>query len=66
MKLLTTRQASELLGLSVYHLARLRCEGGGPRFVKLGHSSVRYRAADLESWVESRVRQNTTGEGEAA
>lgn len=55
---LTTDQAAETLGLKRTTLEAWRCRGGGPRFVKLGRS-VRYRQADLESFIESRTRSNT-------
>jgi hypothetical protein len=35
-----------------------RCRGGGPPFLKLG-KAVRYRRADLENFMESRLRMNT-------
>jgi hypothetical protein len=35
-------------------LRRMRCTGGGPRFVKVG-PYVRYKRADLLDWARSRV-----------
>lgn len=43
---LTTRQAAELLGLSVKGLEQMRAAGRGPKFVRIGHR-IRYRRADL-------------------
>jgi hypothetical protein len=43
---LTTRQAADLLGLSVKGLEAMRAAGRGPKFVRIGHR-VRYRRADL-------------------
>jgi len=57
---LNTRQAAEFLGMQPQTLDAWRCRGCGPRFVKLGRA-VRYRRADLDAWVESRVRANTLG-----
>lgn len=59
--LLTQREAAQLLRLSERSLERFRLIGTGPRFVKAGHS-VRYREADLEAWVASRVVQSTSME----
>lgn len=41
-------------------LARLRFEGHGPKYVKLGRS-VRYRWEDVHSWVEANVRATVQG-----
>ncbi len=59
LALLTQREAAELLRLSERTLERLRLTGGGPRFCRLGHA-VRYREADLESWIASRVVGSTS------
>jgi excisionase family DNA binding protein len=48
--LLTTVEAAQRLSLSPRTLERLRLDGSGPRFCKL-RRSVRYRQADLESWL---------------
>jgi excisionase family DNA binding protein len=61
---LDTTEAARYLGLQPTTLEAWRCRGEGPSFVKLGRA-VRYRQADLDAWIESRVRQNTIG-GEAA
>ena len=55
---LTTEQAAEYLQLQRNTLEAWRCRGGGPRFLKLGRS-VRYRQADLDEWIESRLCDNT-------
>ncbi len=56
---LNTPKAAEYVGLRPCTLEAWRCYGGGPRFVKLGRA-VRYRLDDLDDWVESRVRDNTS------
>jgi excisionase family DNA binding protein len=50
-ELLTPEEAAELLKLSVYHLARLRREGGGPAYSKVGHRTVRYSRVDIDAWL---------------
>ena len=47
------------LDTTEFYLARLRYEGRGPAFVKMGRS-VRYRWADVDRWVEQNKR--TTSE----
>lgn len=44
---LTTKQAAELLGLSVKGLEAMRAQGRGPKFIRIGHR-IRYRRSDLE------------------
>jgi hypothetical protein len=41
-------------------LERLRVAGTGPRFVRAGGRSVRYREVDLEAWIASRVVGSTS------
>jgi predicted DNA-binding transcriptional regulator AlpA len=58
-RLLNQTEAAELLRLSQRTLERLRCVGGGPRFVRL-RGSVRYRIMDIEEWIALRVVSNTS------
>ena len=58
-------EAAEYLTLSVQRLAKLRLEGDGPRFIKIGRSVV-YRRADLDSWLRSRTRNSTSDCGPGA
>jgi len=60
----STKEAARLLGVSHRTLEDWRNRGGGPRFIHLGRL-VRYRAADLERFV-NRVDYGTTGEAQAA
>jgi len=61
LRLLTQSEAARLLRLSERTLERLRVSGGGPVFVKAGRL-VRYREADLETWIASRVVGSTSEE----
>jgi len=54
-----TEQAASYLGVSKATLEAWRCRGGGPVFLKLG-KAVRYRQADLDSFIESKIRRNTS------
>jgi hypothetical protein len=51
--------AATLTGLAVSTLAKLRCVGGGPAFLKLGRK-VLYRRADVINWLNARRVANTT------
>jgi hypothetical protein len=56
---LTTSEAAKFLRLAPSTLAKLRLTGAGPPYCKLGRRVI-YRAADLTSWLQSRVVQNTS------
>lgn len=58
-RLLTTKEAAAVLGLSPRTLEGLRRRGGGPPFVVLSRNAVRYRQGDLRAWVESRTAPHT-------
>jgi predicted DNA-binding transcriptional regulator AlpA len=57
--LLTEREASHRLGLSVRTLQKWRLLGQGPRYLKLGQA-VRYDPGDLEAFVQAARRRSTS------
>ena len=54
--------AGKYLGLATASLAKMRCMGGGPMFLKLGRRVV-YSRPDLDEWLAARRARNTI-EGE--
>ena len=56
---LTAGEAAKLLGLAPSTLAKLRLNGNGPLYCKLGRRVV-YRRADLEVWLQSRTTRDTS------
>jgi predicted DNA-binding transcriptional regulator AlpA len=56
---LTAYEAAKMLGLATSTLAKLRLNGNGPIYCKLGRRVV-YRRADLERWLESRTARDTS------
>jgi predicted DNA-binding transcriptional regulator AlpA len=62
---LTPRQAANYIGVSDAALRLWRSEGRGPRFFRAGEKLIRYRRADLDFWVESRLSQSGTSEARA-
>jgi excisionase family DNA binding protein len=58
-ELLNRAQAAQYLNLKKSTLEAWAVRGGGPAMVKMG-KAVRYRIADLEKFVEQRIRQNTS------
>jgi len=57
--LLTTREAATLLRISRQTLERMRCEGSGPPFIKIGRN-VRYSQQDLIDWMGARRVRSTS------
>lgn len=58
-ELLDTKSAAAYVALSPVTLNRYRVTGEGAKFVKLG-KSVRYRRADLDDWIASRIVCSTS------
>jgi excisionase family DNA binding protein len=58
-KVVTADEAARLVGLSASTLAKLRLNGNGPAYCKLGRR-VLYRPADLETWLQSRITRDTS------
>jgi len=59
---LTTPEAAKYVRLSKPTLERFRISGDGPAYIKLG-AAVRYRQADLDAWLESRLTRSTSERG---
>jgi predicted DNA-binding transcriptional regulator AlpA len=61
-RLLTRKQAAEVLGFQPQTLARWKWEGreDRPPEVRVGRRAVRYRASDLAKWIASRGDEPTT------
>jgi excisionase family DNA binding protein len=55
-RLLSTEEVAEVLGRPARTLRQWRYLGEGPRYLKVG-ATVRYRARDVESWLEAQERQ---------
>lgn len=57
VKLLSTQQVAEMLGVTEQCLRRWRQLGTtGPTFIKLGERFVRYRLPDVEKWLDKHSR----------
>jgi hypothetical protein len=57
--MLDAREAARFIGVAVATLAKMRCVGGSPAYVKAGRK-VLYRRGDLVEWVAARRVRNTT------
>ena len=58
-KVVSTKVAARYVGLSESTLAKLRLNGNGPTYYKLGRRVV-YRPADLDQWLQSRTARDTS------
>jgi predicted DNA-binding transcriptional regulator AlpA len=58
-RLLTVRDAANLLCVSESWLAKARMRGDGPPFVKVGRS-VRYAESSLRAWLAGHTRRSTS------
>lgn len=58
-ELITTPKLSERYGASQSYWERLRSNGMGPRWVRLGRRCY-YAIADVEAWLESEKVSNTS------
>lgn len=56
---LDTHQAAARMGLASSTLRKLRVTGEGPVYLKLGRA-VRYRAQDLDAWLNARTVRSTS------
>ena len=62
---LSAKEAAEYTGISIPKLARLRNEGRGCAYVRIGDSRtkaiIRYRRLDLDRWLEANLIKTTGG-----
>ena len=63
-QLLNTADIARRCAVSKTWLEKLRVEGGGPPFVKLGRR-VLYRESDVNHWIDARLRTSTSDPGDA-
>jgi excisionase family DNA binding protein len=59
IKLLTPKEAAELLKVSLSWLAKARMRGDGPPFIKIGRS-IRYSELALLQWMKSHQHLSTS------
>jgi predicted DNA-binding transcriptional regulator AlpA len=58
-RLLTPKEAAQLLRVSLSWLAKARMRGDGPPYIQLGRS-IRYAEVSLLQWMKSRQRLSTS------
>jgi len=62
-KLVDTKEASEILGVSTYFLERDRWAGARIPFIQVGERAVRYKLSDLEAYIAKQTRKSTSDNG---
>lgn len=62
---LTTAAAATYTSTTPNYLEKLRCTGGGPRYIKRG-ALVRYDPDDLDAWLDAGKRKSTSDVREVA
>jgi predicted DNA-binding transcriptional regulator AlpA len=58
-ELFNERDVARITGLSIASVRRWRIRRQGPRYLKIG-AAVRYRPADLETWLTSQATDATS------
>jgi predicted DNA-binding transcriptional regulator AlpA len=53
--LLTEKELSAWLGVSIPNLQRMRSNGTGPRYVQLSPRRIGYRKSEVEFWLTART-----------
>ncbi|MBI4606434.1 MAG: helix-turn-helix domain-containing protein [Planctomycetes bacterium] len=59
-RLLRELEVADLINMSVRTVRDWRLTGAGPPFVRVSGRCVRYRRADLDSWIAARVVRSTS------
>ena len=65
-RLLRTREAAQVIGVSPRTMESYRRNGGGPPFIKIRDYAVRYVLRDLLAWIAARKRTLTLEPDEEA
>lgn len=57
--LATPVEVADYLSLSPNRLAKMRMEGDGPEFIRLGHRTIRYEWEAVREWVNIQAHAST-------
>lgn len=55
--LMTEQDLARLLNVSLSTVKRLRAEGEGPDFIRIGKRAIRYRREDVDAWLQRRAQE---------
>lgn len=62
-RILRTPEAAQYLGLAQSTLEKMRLDGSGPSFVRLGSRAVGYDLSMLDAWIDQQRRNSTSDPG---
>lgn len=62
-RILRTPEAAHYLGLSPSTLEKMRLDGAGPVYVRLGGRAVGYDVRALDAWLDAQAAQSATAPG---
>ena len=57
----STKEVAKQTGNSTSYYEKLRCRGGGPRFIRIGRC-IRYKESDLIAWLEQHPARRSTSD----
>lgn len=63
---LSVAELAAYTGLSAKFWNTLRSSGGGPLYVRVSAKAIRYRRADVDEWMQERVRRSTFDDRQVA
>ncbi|QXM25477.1 helix-turn-helix domain-containing protein [Elioraea tepida] len=66
MKLLSSDEVAEILGVSLRTLERMRIDGQGPAYVRLSPRRIAYAERDVIEWIERRRHRSRAAEARSA
>lgn len=55
LQLFSADEVCELLSVSIHTLRRWRREGRGPAYIRLSQNDVKYRAVDIQEWINKNL-----------
>lgn len=65
LNLITTKEAAQMMGLTVNTLEKYRCYyGKGPKYIRISKRAIRYRVSDVEAFLQERSGYTSTSDYE--
>ena len=56
--LMTTNEVAKFIGVAPYTIAKYRMKKMGPKYLRMGIKTIRYRKSDVIAWLERITREN--------
>ena len=55
--LMTPNEVAKFIGVAPYTIAKLRMKKTGPKFLRVGIKTIRYRKSDVIAWLERTTKE---------